>query len=314
MLTTALVTGATGFIGSALVRRLTQIGVRTTCLVYPGRARSPRLAGLPSVNVIEVPSFAPDVLRAPLSGVRAEVVFHLASYGVDPSQREKARLLEGNVTLMERLLDATAELPLRRFIYTGSCSEYAIAVEPERITESHPIAPISPYGAAKAAAELQGSAIARERSIPFVPLRLFGVYGIGEAEHRLIPHVIDHLRRDEPPSLTPGEQARDLMYLDDVVEALIQAATAPGIEPHTAYNVCTGEPVRIRAVAERVAALLGKPDADLGLGRRPYRSDEAMWVVGDPQRFHAATGWKPRIGLTEGIRRAVLYALGEPLR
>lgn len=315
-LTAALVTGATGFIGSALVRRLTQLGVRTTCLVHTGRARAPRLVGLPGLHVIETPSFSSDALRASLSRARvpAEVVFHLASYGVNPSERDKGQLLAGNVTLMERLLEATAELPLRRFIYTGSCSEYGMATEPERIAESYPIAPTSPYGAAKAAAELQGGAVAKERGVPFVPLRLFGVYGMGEAEHRLLPHLIDHLRRGEEPSLTLGEQSRDLMYLDDVVEALIQAATAPGIEPHTAYNVCTGEPVRIRAVAERVAALLGKPDAALGLGRIPYRSEEAMWIVGAPDRFRAATGFRPRIGLTEGLRRVVAHALGEPLR
>jgi UDP-glucose 4-epimerase len=307
----ALVTGATGFIGSALARRLARSGVGVTCLVRAGSARKGALAEVPGLTVIELPSFDPDPLRAALSRVPAEVVFHLASYGVQPNERDTEQMLLGNVTLMERLLGAVRDLPRKRFIYSGSCAEYGPVTEPERLTEAHPVAPLSPYGAAKEAAEVRGSALARELGVPFVPLRLFGVYGIGEAEHRLIPHLIAHLRRGEVPNLTGGEQARDLMYIDDVVEALVQAAIAEGIEIGTAYNVCTGEPVQIRAVAERVAAVMGKSGADLGLGRRPYRSDEAMWIVGDPALFRAATGWTPTVGLTEGIRRMVAASLSE---
>jgi len=308
-ITAALVTGATGFIGAALSRRLARSGVRVTCLVRKDSARRGVLAGVPGLTVIELPSLETDPLHATLARVPAEVLFHLASYGVHPGERDGEQMMEGNVTLMKRLLLSTAALRLKRFIYTGSSAAYGLAAEPERLTEVHPIAPISLYGAAKAAAELQGSAIARDLGVPFVPLRLFGVYGIGEAEHRLVPQLIAHLRRGEVPSLTDGEQARDMIYIDDMVEALLLAATAPGIEPQTAYNVCSGEPVRVRAVAERVAALLGKPGADLGLGRRPYRSDETMWIVGDPRRFRAATGWRPKVGLTEGIRRMVASSL-----
>ena len=304
----ALVTGATGFIGGALSRRLAGSGAHVTCLVRPGSGRSAELASVPGIAVIEPPSFETEALRAALSDVAADVVFHLASYGVRPDERDEEQLRTGNVVLTERLLYACAALHPRRFVYTGTCTEYGAVAEPERLTEQHALAPASPYGAAKVAAERQGTDLARELGIPFVPLRLFGVYGAGEAEHRLVPYLIGQLRRDEAPSLTGGEQARDLMYVEDMVDALIQAATAPGIEPGTPYNVCTGEPVRIRAVAAQVAALLGKPSADLGLGRRPYRSDESMWIVGDPARFRAATGWTPAVDLVEGIRRTIAAA------
>jgi nucleoside-diphosphate-sugar epimerase len=212
---------------------------------------------------------------------------------------------------MARLLVAISGAPLRRFLYTGTCSEYAPVREPERITESHPVQPISLYGAAKAAAHLYGNALARQLDIPLVTLRPFGVYGLGEAAHRLVPYLLDHLRRGAVPSLTSGEQVRDLTYVDDVVEALLMAATAPGLTPYQAYNVCRGEPLRIRDVAERVARLWGAPDADLGLGLRPYRSDEAMWVVGDNSRFREATGWQPKVDLTEGLGRVIEHARRE---
>lgn len=304
----ALVTGATGFIGSALSRRLAQGGARTFCLVRAGSPRSARLSGVPGVALVEVASLSLAELARALRDVRAEVVFHLASYGVAPSERDPEQMIEVNVELLTRLLLVTSGWPLQRFVHIGSCSEYAPAEAPARIAESHPIRPISLYGAAKAAAHLYGNALALQLGVPFFTLRPFGVYGVGEAPHRLIPHLIDRLRRGEEPSLTAGEQARDLTYVDDLVEALITAARAPRLAAYEAYNVSSDEPLCIRAVAEAVARIAGKPGAALGLGRRPYRSDEAMWVVGDSQRFRQASGWRPRIGLDEGIGRMVAQA------
>jgi nucleoside-diphosphate-sugar epimerase len=305
----ALVTGATGFIGAALSRRLASAGTRTTCVVREDSAAGSKLAGIRGISVVRVSSFEPEALRLALANVPMDVVFHLASYGVKAGQRDPVQLVEGNVRLLERLLSSLSGKPIRRFVYTGSCSEYGPAAEPERLSELHPLSPASGYGAAKAAAEARGVALAGELGIPFVPLRLFGVYGVGEAEHRLIPYLVRHLSRGETPSLTGGEQTRDLTYIEDVVEALIDAATAPRIRPPTPYNVCSGKPVQIRAVARCVATLLGKPEADLGLGRLPYRDDEPMWIVGDPRKFHEDTGWQPRVDLVDGIRRVIASLL-----
>jgi len=307
-LRTALVTGATGFIGSALAQRLARSGVRVTCLVRPGSVRIATLSHIPGITVVESPTFDSDTIRAALSYLPVEVVFHLASYGVQPNDRDEEQLALGNVVLTERLLMACRGLSVGRFIFSGTCSEYGPVAEPELLSEVHALAPSSPYGAAKAEAEVRGISVGRELGIPFIPLRLFGVYGVGEAPLRLIPYVIAQLLRGDVPSLTGGEQVRDLMYVDDMVDALVATATAPGVQPGTAYNVCTGTAVRVRAVAERVAALLGKAGADLGLGRLPYRADEAMWIVGDPMRFMVATGWKPTTTLTEGIHRMIAAA------
>jgi nucleoside-diphosphate-sugar epimerase len=209
----------------------------------------------------------------------------------------------GNVGLVAALLSAVDEP--RCFVHAGTCSEYARAEAGVLIPESHPMLPESLYGAAKAGAALFGAACARRRGLRFLWLRLFGVFGVGEASHRLVPHVIAHLRRGERPSLTGGTQERDLTYVDDVADALVLAAGSTSLDAYVPYNVCSGVPVTIRAVAEAVARKMGRPDSALGLGDLPYRSDEAMWVVGDPTRFRAATGWAPRVGLEEGIGRMI---------
>jgi nucleoside-diphosphate-sugar epimerase len=304
-LRSALVTGATGFIGSALVEELLAHGIETTCIV---RARTGgQTRPIPAkTTIVEVSSFALPELKSKLAGITTEAVFNLASYGVQQSDRDPQRLIDGNLGVVSNLLQATAEWRLRRFVHAGSCSEYGF---PERnnvpITETEALRPASMYGAAKAASVLFGGALAPQLQIPFVTLRLFGVFGPHEAPDRLIPYLIRKLRHDEPVDLTPGEQVRDLLYEEDVAKAFVAAADAPAIQSGEVYNICFGRPTRVRDVGEAVADALGKPRQLLHWGERQYRSDEPMWLVGDHRRFTAATSWQPRISVQEGIRRMI---------
>ncbi len=306
--TSALVTGATGFIGSALTRRLAEEGIKVSCLVRR-QSNAERLGPLPEVELIEVQSFRTSELQKALTGTIADVVFNLAASGVSQEDSDPEIMLEGNVNLVMNLLLAIRQWKIRQFVHAGSCSEYGLPMGREPLTEQHPLHPISLYGAAKAASVLYGSALSARFNIPFVTLRLFGVYGIGEGPRRLMPYIIDHLRRDEPVDVTPGEQVRDYLYIDDVVEAFLRAANSgdhrerPGI-----YNVCSGMPVSVRDVGETVAKAMDKPPQLLQWGKRPYRPDEPMWMVGDNRRFVEATGWSPGVSLSEGIGRMIRAA------
>lgn len=302
-LRSALVTGGSGFIGSALVRRLLRNQVDVICLVRPGRGIPRDLEG---VRTIEVDSFRLERLKTALADVSAEVVFNLASYGVKQQDRDPDQLVEGNVTLVANLLRATHGFAPKRFIHAGSCSEYGFPPQPgTAIDEDTVLAPTSLYGAAKAAATVYGTALARELGMPFTTLRLFGVYGTGESPVRIIPYLIHKLQRNEAVDLTAGEQVRDLLNVDDVVEAFVTAAETDGLQNGRVYNVCSGKGLRIRQVGEQVAVELGKPQALLEWGKRAYRSDEPMWLVGNSQRFSEATGWRPRITLDAGIRQMI---------
>ena len=308
-LESALVTGATGFVGSALVNRLLAENVRVTCLVRPRSDSNTRnLIDAGRIRLIEVPSFEVPVLQSNLAGISAEVIFHLASYGVQQTDRDTDQLVQGNVAIVIQLLQATAHWPLRRFVHTGSCSEYGTsALAGQLIAETEPIQPKSLYGAVKAASVLCGSAMAASLDVPFVTLRLFGVYGTRERPPRLIPYLISRLRDDQPVDLTPGEQVRDFLFEDDVTSAFLDAATADGLESGEVYNVCSSQPTRIREIGEMVADAMGKPRELLHWGERPYRPDELMWLVGDNRRFRAATGWTPKVGLREGIARVLVH-------
>lgn len=306
----ALVTGATGFIGSALTRRLAEEGIKVFCLVRQ-QSNLERLKTLSGrVEIIKVPSFRSSELEKALTGTTADVVFNLASSGVSQENPDPEALIEGNVNLVSNLLVAVRKWQLKQFVHTGSCSEYGLPVRREQLTEQDPLRPVSLYGAAKAASVLYGSALSARFKVPFVTLRLFGVYGVGEGPNRLIPYIIDHLLRDEPVDVTPGEQVRDFLYIDDAVEAFMKAGDRgrpweyPGV-----YNVCLGMPVRVRDVGEAVARGMDKPVELLQWGKRPYRADEPMWMVGDNRRFVETTGWRPKVSLSEGIARMINTAV-----
>jgi len=299
-----LVTGASGFVGSALISRLAADGCRVVCLARSS-SQVPVGAHGPNVEWIRSDRHDPATLRALLGDMAPAIVFNLAAYGVRPDDRDAAAMIDGNVGLLADLLAAVADRPPRRFIHIGSCSEYGPALEGARLSERDPLDPTSLYGAAKAGAALFGRNLAQRLEIPFVTLRLFGVYGPGEASYRLIPYLIERLRQNERVDLTPGEQLRDLLYIDDVVDALVSAARPVGVEDFQSYNVCSGAAVRIRDIATSVCRVLGKPLDLLAFGARPYRPDEPMSIIGNPARFHAATGWSPGVTLEEGIGRMV---------
>jgi nucleoside-diphosphate-sugar epimerase len=162
------------------------------------------------------------------------------------------------------------------------------------------------YGAAKAAASVLVQSIARQAGLNLITLRLFGVYGPGEAPSRLAPYLIERLLRNEPADLTSGLQVRDLLYIDDVVEAFWTAAQGhASLRGQTTFNVCSGEPVTVRQVGGTLAELLNRPEGLLRWNARPPRENEPARLVGDPQRFSMATGWQPQISLREGLQRTI---------
>ena len=300
-----LLTGASGFIGGALALRLLDEDADVFCLVRTVELEAVRKRGIPKDRVIEISSFKHSELGPLVESIQPEYVLHLAACGVNPQFSDPEEILSGNVDLVTQLLLAVRDCPVKRFIHTGSCFEYAVHACEERLTEESPIAPDSLYGAAKAASVLYGNALAGKLKIPFTVLRLFGVFGPGEAPERLLPYLIERLMRDRPVDLTEGEQIRDLLFIDDVVEAYLTALLSSKLASRRAYNVCSGDGTRIKDLALAVARVLGKPSELLEFGKRPYRPDECMQILGNNQRFLQDTGWEPRTSLEDGIIRMV---------
>ncbi len=300
----ALVTGATGFIGAHLVRRLVDLGMDVTCLLRREPTSQEQHGALAGTRLVIAES--PDWLQhsKTFSSMSADVVFHLAAAGVLPGKDQPEATIDRNVSLMTGLLRAVSQWPLKKFIYTGSCSEYGPS-ESTPLTEDSPLLPNSVYGASKAAAFLCGRALSIQNGVPFCNLRLFGVYGPGEASQRLTAYLIRQLSRGQPVELTGGEQQRDFLFVDDVVDALVCAAELPaGTEPDT-LNVCSAILTSVREMVLEIARQLNA-SPDLLLWRaKPYRADESMFIVGSSRRILEQTSWRPKTSLARGISATI---------
>jgi UDP-glucose 4-epimerase len=292
-----LVTGAGGFIGRNLVDALIQIGADVAVLV---RSIGPRLAGIQkSIRILECDLLRADKLAAQIDVLRPAVVFHLAA-GVAAGIPD-ATIIESNVVGTANLLRALEKQPIKNFVLVGSGFEYGAG---RGLQETSPLRPVNVYGATKAAAHLLAHSFRRSRGLPVISVRPFTPYGSWEAPWRLIPFVIARCIEGGKIPLTKGEQERDFIFIDDVVDALLRAAGVVGTDELEAINICNGTPVTIRDVVQTIIELTGNK-ATPDFGALPYRSGELWIQSGDPARAHSTLGWTPDVLLREGLQQTV---------
>jgi len=294
-----LITGATGFIGRHLARHLAGLGYAVTSL-----QRSDTPVDGVSATIV-VPEFEPSAIAHALSGRTFDLVFHLASYGVNPAERNAEAMFRVNVDVTRSVVQQAKLCGAKAAVISGSGGEYDLAGVTSPVTEQQPLETFKLYGASKAAASLCALAMARDLGLPLVVGRLFGVFGPGEAPHRLLPSLVNSLQNNERVRLSAGLQRRDALYVDDAVAALIELALCVKREPQVVVNISSGDAQTVRAFAEMVADTLQAPRSLLGFGDIDTRPDDVACFAGNPQRLFELTGWKPAHTLASGIRAAI---------
>lgn len=301
----ALVTGATGFIGSHLTRALVAKGVEVHVFVRPG-SNPWRLNDVwfrLHVHRGDLASFE-DVRRV-VRAVRPETVFHLGSYvnvkrsleDVDAINRV---IIGGTLNLIRAIL---AEVPDCLFINTGTCEEYGDGPVPFR--EDQMPRPVSPYSAAKVAATAFTQMAARSLGLKAVTVRPFLTYGPAQQPLRLIPQaIIAGLLRQEF-KMTPGEQTREFNYVTDIVDGYLQVARHPEVAGEI-INLGNGREVQVREVVRLIFDLMGNP-IEPQIGALPYRPGETWHFYSDPSKAKRLLGWEARTSLEDGLRRTIAW-------
>lgn len=298
-----LVTGATGFIGSQLVRLLLQKGNEVSILIRPNSDHWRIEDILSAVKVIRGDIAAVKQVSDEIQSFEPRVVFHLAWHGGnsykyqnDPSQIFKN--LYGSLELVQIAKEAGSQ----RWVGLGTSVEYGKYETP--ITESVRPMPNTLYGISKYCTCLSAQKLSQLCGIDFVWLRPFWIYGPYDDPLRMLPSVILALLRGEKPALTLGEQRWDYLYVEDAVEAIWRVAITP--EAQGIFNLGSGEAHSIRSIAERIRDSID-PSLPLGFGELPYRPNQIMHLQADVYRLKQATGWSPQVSLDEGLRRTVKW-------
>jgi nucleoside-diphosphate-sugar epimerase len=288
---TVLLTGATGFIGGATARRLRQAGA-----IVHGVSRRPQADGDTCdrwwpIDITEIT----DVRRV-LAAVRPEIVFHLA--GLNSGSRGLdmvLRMLQVNLVAVDNRPVAATARPGARLVFAGSLEEPT----PDG---AWPV-PAYPYAAAKFGAGTYMRMCYALYGTPAVWLRLFMTYGPAQPDVRkLVPYVTLSRLRGEAPALSNGTRLVDWVYIDDVVEALMAAAVAEGMEGHT-LDVGSGQLVAVREVVEELGRLVN-PKVLPRFGAIPERALEQVRVA-DADATAELLGWRARTPLKEGLAKTV---------
>jgi nucleoside-diphosphate-sugar epimerase len=286
---TALVTGATGFIGGHLLTRLEQAGAEIHALsrrppVGDARARW---------HEADLAEF--EAVRRVVSAISPDVVFHLA--GETHGARELDLVLptfRSNLVSTVNLLTATAETsPAARVVLAGSLEE----------PETGDVAASSPYAASKLGARAYGRLFNKTMGLPVIVLRVFMAYGPGQRDlGKLVPYVILSLLRGEAPRLTSGRREIDWVYVGDVADAFIAAARTDN-PAGASVDAGSGKAVSIRSLVESLVEMIA-PRLEAEFGAIPDRPLEQIRVA-DVNAAELAIGWRPKVTLEEGLRRTV---------
>jgi len=295
-----LVTGGSGFIGRRLVAQLISSGARVVLLHRCSSA-------IPvTCDSIMVEQWTPAALEAALRHERFDGIFNLAAYGVAPNARDRDEMLNVNVFGVEALLRHAIATRPDFMVHVGSSAEYATRWGTEPLTEAAQLETERLYGLSKAKASLIVLSRARQERLPCVVARLFGVYGPGEAPHRLLPSLWSRLSSGKHVALSHGRQVRDMSHVDDVVCGLMALADAAvGASGPILTNLCSGEGVSIADFARKVAEIMDVPESLLGFGDLPLRPDDVMHLVGSTQHLRAVSDWRPKLSLDAGIRATI---------
>ena len=310
-----LVTGAAGFIGSNLVARLLEEGHRVVAVddLSSGRltnlapARAPHLTGRLQFDHIDVTSDAFDALVARM---RPNVIFHLAAQvdvrvSVD-RPLEDARL---NVLGTIHVLEAARRHGVRRVVYAASIAGYGDPPADQLpIDEQVTTPPLSPYGVSKRAAGDYVLAYGATHDMEGVVLTLANVYGPHQStsgEGGVVAIFAGRMLEGAPCTIFgDGEQTRDFVFVDDVVDAFVRAGSVPEAAGERML-IGTGVATTVDQLYAECAAATGY---DLPPVRGPERAGEVRHSVVDASRARAVLGWQPWTSVVDGVRATVTWA------
>jgi len=301
------VTGATGFVGSAVTRLLVDSRFSTAILVRENSSTKGILQ-----HLIKLERFVGDIhdsagLETSIRAFQPDTILHLGWSGVSANDRNHSIQLENHLATL-RLIDLAIQNQVKTFVGIGSQAEYG--PKPNAISETSYCDPQTLYGAAKLASSILGDRLCQQSKMRFVWMRLFSCYGPGDHPSFMIPSVISALLSSRRPSLTQATQKWDYLFVEDAAQAVVHAASNPRV--HGIYNLGAGKAVELRQVIETIRDSIDSK-LDLGFGEIPYGPNALMHLEADTAKLQA-TGWYPKTSLHYGIPKTIEWFRKEMAR
>ncbi len=301
-----LVTGANGFIGSHLSRYLVNLNADVHVFVRESSDRS-RIRDREDRLTVwhgDITDYS-SVLRC-LANAKPKIIFHLAAVrDVTRDIRLLDPMFSINLSGTLNLLRAVQEAGISPscIVNTGSSEEYGKGQTP--FVESQREMPVSPYSASKVASTHLAQMVHKSLAIPLVTLRPFLAFGPGQDTDMFVPSLIRHCLEKKDFRMTSGDQTRDFVYIDDIVDAYLRAALSSSAIGEV-INIGSGVEYRIRDIAEKILQKMGNP-IRLSIGAREKRQGEADHFFCCNKKANEILGWSPKIGIDQGLDRTISW-------
>ena len=296
----AVITGATGAVGMALISELTSRGIQTLVLCRASSKRSANIVENDLIRKIDCP--LDKMSELDLGDEKFDMFFHLAWEGTTGASRNDMQLQNRNVKHTLDALELASRLGCSVFMGTGSQAEYG-RVE-GALSSGTPAFPENGYGIAKLCAGQMSRVACRAKGMRHVWVRILSVYGPFDGEQSLISTAISKISRGEPTAFTAGEQMWDYMYSGDAAKAMVELALKG--RDGGVYCLGSGKVRPLREYIEVIRDIIA-PDAELGLGKIPYADGQVMHLQADVSELERDTGYVPSTRFEDGIENTIRW-------
>jgi nucleoside-diphosphate-sugar epimerase len=288
----ALITGATGFVGSRVARHFVARGHSVSALIRDGSSLDQLGDAVHAVR-LHVADGTPESIRHAIAAEKPDVVLHLATYYVfDHHPEDLKPMVEANILFPLMVIDAMTREGVGRLVNTGSAWQHF---------QDAAYSPVCLHSATKQAFESLVSFFVETGRLRCITLMLNDTYGPGDPRRKIFTVLREWNGEGKALAMSAGEQMIDIVHVDDVARAFEVAAERLVSDTMTErweeYSVSSGQPLRLRELVEKFLAAAGLSVA-IDWGARPYREREVMvpWTKG-----RRLPGWQPSIGIDEGL-------------
>ncbi len=291
----ALITGATGFVGSHLSRRLVNEGWKIHIITRQS-TKLEIISDIIKKITVQKHDGTINGMLGILSEAKPMIVFHLASFFLAEHQsKDVVPLIESNLLFGTQLVEAMVRNGIYNLVNTGTSWQH---------NNDEKYRPVNLYAATKEAFETILRFYVEATPLRVITLKLFDTYGPNDTRPKLFNLLRSVAQEQRPLAMSPGEQLIDIVYIDDVVDAFMKAAERlfkGKTEKQEDYAVSSGKAVKLKDIVGIYEKIIGKK-LPIKWGGRPYRSREVMmpWKKG-----RLLPGWRIKVGLEEGIKKFI---------